>query len=214
MCERAIFLNDLTIEEFAEKFEEFPDNTWYDEISPADRYMFESILYILGEWSPEDQIPGDRDPYYFEWYDSDAFTVLQIIKAGGTEKHIREYLEYYINSLKYLEFIKTEQLFKVRISECCEIAHKLSQLADIPDIFQHLDDIHITPFAENAIRRSIKWDIPDLVEWCKRKISDPKAKITKYRKGNSWDLLWDISIDGWVIEIWNSDHLIRRIRKV
>jgi hypothetical protein len=85
-------------------------------------------------------------------------------------------------------------------------------LPDIPDIFKRLDDIHIIPETERAIRRSIKWDIPDIVDWCKKKISDPKAEITSYKRG--MDFLWDISIDGWVIEVWKSDQLIRRIRKV
>jgi hypothetical protein len=218
MCDRIIFLNDLTIEEFQDKFDKRPDNKWHDEISSADSYIFESILYILGEWDPEYLIRDDRDPYHFDDYDFGASVIFQIIKSGGSEKHILEYLEYYIKGMGgpgYPEAPRgwlTKERFKVRISECKSIADKLSKLPDIPDIFKRLDDIHIIPETERAIRRSIKWDIPDIVDWCKKKISDPKAEITSYGYGQH--IHWDISIDGWVIEIWDEMHQIFRVRRI
>jgi hypothetical protein len=51
------------------------------------------------------------------------------------------------------------------------------------DLLNNLDKIHTTELGTERIMKNLRLDVPDVVEWCKRKISTTND-IT--RKGKNW----------------------------
>lgn len=52
------------------------------------------------------------------------------------------------------------------------------------DLLDHIDDIHTTELGNIRLKRNLGLTQDDVVEWCKTKIKDDRAKIV--RKGKNW----------------------------
>lgn len=65
------------------------------------------------------------------------------------------------------------------------------------DLIENIEKIHTTPMGVERIRRNL-WigdDVKDVVAWCREKILDAKAVITRQGKN------WYVKIDGCVITV-------------
>jgi len=51
-------------------------------------------------------------------------------------------------------------------------------------LLDHLDKIHTTQMGVDRIRRNLKLDTADVVEYCKNRILDRNCNI--YRRGKNW----------------------------
>lgn len=51
-------------------------------------------------------------------------------------------------------------------------------------LFDHMDQIHTTEMGAERIKRNLKIDTADVVEYCKNKISEENCNI--YKKGKNW----------------------------
>lgn len=55
---------------------------------------------------------------------------------------------------------------------------------DSKNLRDNIDKIHTTEMGEGRIRRNLKTDTADVVEYCKNKILDRNCNI--YRQGKNW----------------------------
>ena len=65
------------------------------------------------------------------------------------------------------------------------------------DLIENIEKIHTTPMGVERIRRNL-WigdDVKDVVAWCRQKILDASAVITRQGKN------WYVKIDGCVITV-------------
>ena len=65
------------------------------------------------------------------------------------------------------------------------------------ELLENIEKIHTTPMGVERIRRNL-WigdDVKDVVAWCREKILDAKAVITRQGKN------WYVKIDGCVITV-------------
>lgn len=51
-------------------------------------------------------------------------------------------------------------------------------------LIQNIDKIHTTELGIVRIKRNLKLDTDDVVQYCKKKVTDKKCNI--YRKGKNW----------------------------
>jgi hypothetical protein len=72
----------------------------------------------------------------------------------------------------------------------------------------NLDKLHTTDLGAERIKRNLGLDIDDVVSWCKSKIKNPKALIS--RKGKNWY----VNIDGCEITVNAHSHTIITAHKV
>ncbi|GHV92427.1 hypothetical protein AGMMS50268_29300 [Spirochaetia bacterium] len=63
------------------------------------------------------------------------------------------------------------------------------------ELLENIDKIHTTPMGAERIRKNLSLTISDVVLWCKQKIQDPKAEITRHGKN------WYVRIDGCEITV-------------
>lgn len=55
---------------------------------------------------------------------------------------------------------------------------------DNKDLLLNIDKIHTTEMGVSRIKRNLKLDIDDVVEYCKNKILNKNCSV--YRKGKNW----------------------------
>ena len=65
------------------------------------------------------------------------------------------------------------------------------------DLIENIEKLHTTPMGVDRIRRNLSLgdDVEDVVEWCRQKILDTNADITRQGKN------WYVKIDGCVITV-------------
>ena len=65
------------------------------------------------------------------------------------------------------------------------------------DLIENIEKLHTTPMGVDRIRRNLSLgdDVEDVVEWCRQKILDTNADITRQGK------TWYVKIDGCVITV-------------
>ena len=65
------------------------------------------------------------------------------------------------------------------------------------DVIENIEKLHTTPMGVDRIRRNLSLgdDVEDVVEWCRQKILDTNADITRQGKN------WYVKIDGCVITV-------------
>lgn len=65
------------------------------------------------------------------------------------------------------------------------------------DLIENIEKLHTTPMGVDRIRRNLELsdDVKDVVEFCRGKILDDKAEISRQGKN------WDIKIDGCIITV-------------
>ena len=65
------------------------------------------------------------------------------------------------------------------------------------DLLENIEELHTTPMGEDRIRRNLSLDVDakDVVAFCRQKILDDKAVITRQGKN------WYIKIDGCIITV-------------
>ena len=65
------------------------------------------------------------------------------------------------------------------------------------DLRENIEKLHTTPMGVDRIRRNLSLgdDVEDVVEWCRQKILDTNADITRQGKN------WYVKIDGCVITV-------------
>lgn len=63
------------------------------------------------------------------------------------------------------------------------------------ELIVNIDKLHTTDLGTVRIRRNLALRADDVVEWCKEKIQDPGAAIT--RKGKNWY----VEVDGCIITV-------------
>ena len=65
------------------------------------------------------------------------------------------------------------------------------------DLIDNIEKLHTTPMGVDRIRRNLSLgdDVEDVVEWCRQKILDTNADITRQGKN------WYVKIDGCVITV-------------
>ena len=65
------------------------------------------------------------------------------------------------------------------------------------DLIENIETLHTTPMGVDRIRRNLSLgdDVEDVVEWCRQKILDTNADITRQGKN------WYVKIDGCVITV-------------
>lgn len=51
-------------------------------------------------------------------------------------------------------------------------------------LLDNIDKIHTTEMGVDRIKKNLKLDTDDVVEYCKNKISDPRCNI--YKQGKNW----------------------------
>ncbi|MEJ8736377.1 DUF3781 domain-containing protein [Erysipelotrichaceae bacterium HCN-30851] len=51
-------------------------------------------------------------------------------------------------------------------------------------LLSNIDKVHTTELGANRIKKNLKLDINDVVEYCKSKVLDNKCNI--YKKGKNW----------------------------
>ena len=51
-------------------------------------------------------------------------------------------------------------------------------------LLSNIDKVHTTELGVNRIKKNLKLDINDVVEYCKSKVLDNKCNI--YKKGKNW----------------------------
>lgn len=57
-------------------------------------------------------------------------------------------------------------------------------MGDAKTLLDHTDKLHTTEMGMTRIRKNLKIDVDDVVEYCKKKIL--KEDCTIYRKGKNW----------------------------
>lgn len=57
------------------------------------------------------------------------------------------------------------------------------------DLLLHSDSLHTTEMGVERIKRNLSIDTDDVVNWCGKKIHDPKADIT--RRGKNYYIIVD-----------------------
>lgn len=57
-------------------------------------------------------------------------------------------------------------------------------ICDAGILLQNSDKLHTTDLGIGRIRRNLQLDVTDIVDWCRKKINDPKSKITQ--RGKNW----------------------------
>ncbi|MBE5966241.1 MAG: DUF3781 domain-containing protein [Lachnospiraceae bacterium] len=62
-------------------------------------------------------------------------------------------------------------------------------------LLQNIDKLHTTDMGMERIKRNLALNVDDVVKWCRNKIQDAHAVIT--RKGKNWY----IDIDGYEITV-------------
>ncbi|GHV82684.1 hypothetical protein AGMMS50212_00240 [Spirochaetia bacterium] len=68
-------------------------------------------------------------------------------------------------------------------------------MSTIIELLENIDKIHTTPMGAERIRKNLSLTISDVVLWCKQKMQEPKAEIT--RRGKNWY----VRIDGCEITV-------------
>ena len=65
------------------------------------------------------------------------------------------------------------------------------------DLIENIEKLHTTPMGVDRIRRNLSLgdDVEDVVEWCRQKILDTNADITRQGKN------WYVKIDGCIITV-------------
>ena len=65
------------------------------------------------------------------------------------------------------------------------------------DLLENIEKLHTTPMGVDRIRRNLELsdDVKDVVEFCRQKILDDKAVITRQGKN------WYVKIDGCIITV-------------
>ena len=65
------------------------------------------------------------------------------------------------------------------------------------DLIDNIEKLHTTPMGVDRIRRNLELsdDVKDVVEFCRQKILDDKAAITRQGKN------WYVKIDGCIITV-------------
>ena len=65
------------------------------------------------------------------------------------------------------------------------------------ELLENIEKLHTTPMGVGRIRRNLAlgYDVKDVVAWCREKILDAKAVITRQGKN------WYVKIDGCVITV-------------
>ena len=69
-------------------------------------------------------------------------------------------------------------------------------------LIDNIDKVHTTEMGVDRIRKNLDLDNVDVVEWCKTKILDRNADITRQGKN------WYVRIDGCVITVNASSYTI------
>ncbi|MBQ6967102.1 MAG: DUF3781 domain-containing protein [Lachnospiraceae bacterium] len=69
-------------------------------------------------------------------------------------------------------------------------------------LIDNIDKVHTTEMGVDRIRKNLGLDNVDVVEWCKTKILDRNADITRQGKN------WYVRIDGCVITVNASSYTI------
>ena len=69
-------------------------------------------------------------------------------------------------------------------------------------LIENIDQVHTTEMGVDRIRRNLGLGDSDVVMWCKSKILDKDADITRQRKN------WYVRIDGCVITVNASSYTI------
>lgn len=57
------------------------------------------------------------------------------------------------------------------------------------DLLVHLDQLHTTEMGVTRIKSNLSLDTDDVVEWCRGRISDSAASIS--RRGKNWYVITD-----------------------
>ena len=77
---------------------------------------------------------------------------------------------------------------------------ELSVMSNV--LIDNIDKVHTTEMGVDRIRKNLGLDNVDVVEWCKTKILDRNADITRQGKN------WYVRIDGCVITVNASSYTI------
>lgn len=51
-------------------------------------------------------------------------------------------------------------------------------------LLSNIDKVHTTEMGIDRIKKNLKLGTEDVVEWCKKKVSDKRCKI--YKRGKNW----------------------------
>lgn len=57
-------------------------------------------------------------------------------------------------------------------------------MGDTKELFDNIDKLHTTEMGIDRIKRNLKIDVPDVVEYCKKKILDKNCNI--FKQGKNW----------------------------
>ncbi len=76
------------------------------------------------------------------------------------------------------------------------------------ELLDNLDKLHTTELGEFRIKRNLDIEVPNVVNWCRNKISCTESTIT--RKGKNWYA----KLDGIIITINSSSYTIITAHKI
>ena len=63
------------------------------------------------------------------------------------------------------------------------------------ELLENIDSIHTTELGIVRIKRNLSLDVDDVVKWCKEKIKQSDASITRAGKN------WYVNVDGCIITV-------------
>ena len=67
----------------------------------------------------------------------------------------------------------------------CDVMQKIGYtINDLNDLLDNIDKIHTTEMGVDRIKRNLKIDTADVVEYCKNKVLDKNCNI--YKQGKNW----------------------------
>ena len=75
-------------------------------------------------------------------------------------------------------------------------------------LFSNIDKIHTTTMGIDRIKKNLKLDVANIVEWCKTKIKDKNSSVI--RKGKNWY----VNIDNYRITVNAYSYTIITAHKV